>query len=89
MRVIQGACLSILLNLCLFMPIQVFADTEMFNGVAYDKLDIASCREEAGYETLQDDALLDYVETCLEDFQGMEDYENMQEAKTLPTANDK
>ncbi len=83
MRVIHGACLSILLNLCLFMPIQVFAETELFNGVAYDKLDIASCREEAGYEALKDDALLDYVETCLEDFQGIADYENMAKEKTI------
>ena len=83
MRVVQGACVPILLNLCIFMPIQVFAETEIFNGAAYDKLDIASCREEAGYEALKGDALLDYVETCLEDFQGIADYENMAKEKTI------
>jgi hypothetical protein len=69
------------------MPLKVIAETEMFKGVAYDKLDIASCREEAGYEALKGDDLLDFVLTCLEDFQGMEDYENMTKAKKLPEEN--
>lgn len=83
MRVIQGVCQPILLSFCILMPTQVSAETEMFNGAAYDKLDIASCREEAGYEALKGDDLLDYIQTCLEDFQGVADYENMAKEKIL------
>jgi hypothetical protein len=67
----------------MIIPSQVLAETEIFHGVRYNKEDISSCREEADFEGLKGDDLIDYVQTCLEDFQGMADYENMMEEKAI------
>lgn len=83
MRAIQNTCMPVLLNLCLLLPLPVLAETEMFNGVSYNKEDVDSCREEAGFEGLKGDELIDYVQTCLEDFQGMADYGNMTQEKPV------
>ena len=83
MSVLRSASLTGLLNLCILFPGLVAAETEIFNGVSYNREDIDSCKEEASFEGLKGDDLVDYVQTCLEDFQGMADYENMTVEKTL------
>lgn len=83
MSVLRSASLTGLLSLCMLFPGQVVAETEIFNGVSYNREDIDSCKEEAGFEGLTGDDLIDYVQTCLEDFQGMADYENMAVEKTI------
>lgn len=83
MRAMQNTCLAVLLNLCMLLPLSVLAETVMFNGESYNKEDVDSCREEAGFSGLKGDALIDYIQTCLEDFQGMADYGNMGQEKPV------
>ncbi len=83
MRVLRNVHLAVLFGLCAATPAQVLAETEILNGESYNKQDVDSCREEAGYSGMEGDDLVDFVQTCLEDFQGMADYENMGEEKIL------
>ena len=67
----------ILLFSCWLATDLLAAETALFKGVTYNREDIDSCREEAVMEGFREgEDLDDYIETCLEDFQGMADYEN-------------